>query len=572
MIFIIGLILLLITLYIIGFFTKKKYYSYIDKLEAWKIETMNRPVMDEVGKIKQLHMEGEAEEYFEKWRSTWDTVVTVELPNTEELLYEAEEFVDKYRFKRAKLTFEQIESMLEEANQKVDKMLEELKKIIESEEKNREEISEIKEQHKNLKKEILARRHAFGNASQLLEESIDKLRVDIEQFETETKGGNYLTAREIVIKVEEELNTLKEKMENIPILLNECLHVIPAQCKELKNGVQDMKSEGYHLDHLKIEEGVESLEEQIKEYVELLEKTEINNVSEGIEEIKLQLDTYYDLLENEVSAKHFVLGKRNQVKVSLDKVETVNAELGNEVEEVKLSYQLNNEDEEMIYQMTEKIELMKKAAVFLIEEEKINESAYSIVKEKMETILQDIAEVEKNQKEMKEKLETLRKDEYEAREKIAQLKRKINDTSNLVKRSNVPGIPQDIETSFQDAHSAIQDCFTYLNETPLRMEMVQNSLSTAEEKVLTLYNQVVEMVENVYFIEKIIQYGNRYRSGNANIQLRLTIAEDAFRNYDYHKALEEAAAAVEEAEPGAIKRIEELLNEELQEKEQKDFE
>src|SRR5690606_29519659 len=189
------------------------------------------------------------------------------------------------------------------------------------------------------------RRHAFGNASQLLEESIDKLRVDIEQFETETKGGNYLTAREIVIKVEEELNTLKEKMENIPILLNECLHVIPAQCKELKNGVQDMKSEGYHLDHLKIEEGVESLEEQIKEYVELLEKTEINNVSEGIEEIKLQLDTYYDLLENEVSAKHFVLGKRNQVKVSLDKVETVNAELVNEVEEVKLSYQLNNEDE-----------------------------------------------------------------------------------------------------------------------------------------------------------------------------------------------------------------------------------
>lgn len=571
MIFIIGLILLLIALYIIGFFVKKKYYTQIDKLEARKIETMNRPVMDEVSKIKQLQMEGEAEEYFERWRSTWDEVVAVELPNVEELLYDAEEYVDKYRFKKAKMLFETIETTLDEADRKIDEMLLELGKIVESEQKNREEIAEVRELHKNLKKEILARRHAFGKASELLEKSIDKVKEDIEEFEAETLAGNYITAREIVVKMKEELGILQEKMENIPILLNECLHVIPSQFKELRNGVQDMRKEDYQLDHLDIESVIENLEERLQTYVELIEKTEIEEVHEGIEEIKEQLDTYYDLLENEVTAKQFVLTNRHELKESLEKVESFNTELVNEVEEVKLSYHLSEEDETIINEMTEKIETIRKTAVFLIDQDKIKESAFSVVKEKMETILADLSEIEKNQQDMKEMLHTLRKDEHEAREKIVILKRKIQNASRLVKRSNVPGIPQEIASYFDEARSAIKDCFTYLDETPLNMQMIRQSLSSAEEKVNNLYDQVVEMIENVYFIEKIIQYGNRYRSRNDNVQLRLTIAEDAFRSFDYDKALEEAAAAVEEAEPGAIKRIEELINEELKDKDIEDL-
>lgn len=571
MIFIIGLILLLIALYIIGFFVKKKYYTQIDKLEARKIETMNRPVMDEVSKIKQLQMEGEAEEYFERWRSTWDEVVAVELPNVEELLYDAEEYVDKYRFKKAKMLFETIETTLNEADCKIDEMLLELGKIVESEQKNREEIAEVRELHKNLKKEILARRHAFGKASELLEKSIDKVKEDIEEFEAETLAGNYITAREIVVKMKDELGILQEKMENIPILLNECLHVIPSQFKELRNGVQDMRKEDYQLDHLDIESVIENLEERLQTYVELIEKTEIEEVHEGIEEIKEQLDTYYDLLENEVTAKQFVLTNRHELKESVEKVESFNTELVKEVEEVKLSYHLSEEDETIINEMTEKIETIRKTAVFLIDQDKIKESAFSVVKEKMETILADLSEIEKNQQDMKEMLHTLRKDEHEAREKIIILKRKIQNASRLVKRSNVPGIPQEIASYFDEARSAIKDCFTYLDETPLNMQMIRQSLSSAEEKVNNLYDQVVEMIENVYFIEKIIQYGNRYRSRNDNVQLRLTIAEDAFRSFDYDKALEEAAAAVEEAEPGAIKRIEELINEELKDKDIEDL-
>jgi septation ring formation regulator len=42
---------------------------------------------------------------------------------------------------------------------------------------------------------------------------------------------------------------------------------------------------------------------------------------------------------------------------------------------------------------------------------------------------------------------------------------------------------------------------------------------------------------------------------------RLLEAESAFRQLRYTKALEEAATAVEEVEPGAMKRIEVLVKE-----------
>lgn len=149
---IIGLILVGIVLYIVGFFARKKYYTYIDKLESWKIEIMNRSAMEEVGKIKEVKMTGEAEECFEQWRKAWDRVISNDLPNVEEWLYDAEESVDKFRFSQAKEIFVKIEEGLKACETKIQKHVDQMQKVIESEEKNREEIQTIVETYKQLKK------------------------------------------------------------------------------------------------------------------------------------------------------------------------------------------------------------------------------------------------------------------------------------------------------------------------------------------------------------------------------------------------------------------------------------
>ena len=61
----------------------------------------------------------------------------------------------------------------------------------------------------------------------------------------------------------------------------------------------------------------------------------------------------------------------------------------------------------------------------------------------------------------------------------------------------------------------------------------------------------------------MIQYGNRYRAGNAKVHQRLLEGEQAFKQFRYIKALEDAGTALESVEPGALKRIEEIVQEEL---------
>lgn len=64
------------------------------------------------------------------------------------------------------------------------------------------------------------------------------------------------------------------------------------------------------------------------------------------------------------------------------------------------------------------------------------------------------------------------------------------------------------------------------------------------------------MIENAILAEKLIQYGNRFRSSNQTVSIRLIEAEIAFRNYQYEDALQIAADAIERVQPGILKEME----------------
>ena len=68
--FIIAAILIAAILLIIGYFNRKKIYREINVLEKRKVEIMNRPVTDELAKVKRLNMTGQTEELFYRWRQT----------------------------------------------------------------------------------------------------------------------------------------------------------------------------------------------------------------------------------------------------------------------------------------------------------------------------------------------------------------------------------------------------------------------------------------------------------------------------------------------------------------------
>ncbi|WP_313799522.1 septation ring formation regulator EzrA [Cytobacillus sp.] len=558
---IIGVIVILIGLFLTGFILKKKYFKEIDRLEAWKMDIVNRPVLDEMSKVKQLNMTGQTEELFERWRTEWDDIVTAQLPNVEEYLFDAEEFIDKYRFNKAKQVQREIDKYLTEIEENIKKLLNELNDLVGSEEKNRTEIEELKDIYRENKKTLLAHRHTYGKAADLIEKQLDESFAKIQDFNEKTESGNYLEAREIVLTIKAELAQVNEKMEVIPTFMLECFSKIPAQLKELKDGYKEMLEQGFILEHIQVEKETERLEEAIKGYAALIEQTEINDVQKGISEVKDSIDLLYDLLEEEVHSRHFIEQQDEPTRNMLFTNREINKQLKNELEVIRQSYHVSEKDIEVQSQLEKKLtQLFKRFEV--LEHKILSQTiAHSILKAELDEIRNQLEEVEDEHASFAEKLQMLRKDEMSAREKVKELRKKIAETVRLVSKSNVPGLPQDYKYLMQDAKESIENVMAKLEEQPLNIQTIQQYLEVAVLTVDKAVNTTDEMIETIVLVEKVIQYGNRYRSRYPSVEKGLLEAESLFRGFEYRTALEQAAATIEEIDPGAIKRIEELISE-----------
>ncbi|HEO8420043.1 septation ring formation regulator EzrA [Niallia sp. FSL W8-0635] len=554
--YIIGGIGLVICLFVAGYFIKRKYYNGVDELENWKINIMNRPVLEELAKVKQLNMIGQTEELFERWRKEWDDIVVSELPEIEELLFDTESYIDKYNFPKAKKTQETIHMKMESVDKRIDTILEELNNLVGSEEKNRTEMEELKESYRVSKKNLLAHRHTFGDTEKKIEMMLTEIAELLITYDEKTNNGDYLEAREIVYKIQDRLTTITYLLEKIPPLLIECQTKLPEQLDELKDGYIDMLEQGYILEHLQMEEEIEKLTNELASTENDLKEGNVEAVEKVISEIQEKLDLLYDLLEKEVIAKNYCNNNINVTKEILADVQQGNAQLQVEVGLLRNNYNLDNEDIELQFKLEKKLNHLYKQYEVL-EHKLLTESvAHTLLGEELKELKGQLENASIEQKALFEKLHDLRKDEVSAHNRIRELSKQVTDAVRRVTNSNLPGVTDEYNELVQEAKESIDEAKIMLERTPLNMVEVKKRIDVTEEKVTVLVNATIELVETVYLAEKIIQYGNRYRRHYQAVNQGLLEAEAHFRNYRYKEALQCAAATIEEIEPGSSNKME----------------
>lgn len=551
-------------LLVIGIFTRKKHYKEIDKLEAMKLELMNRPVLDELMKVKELNMTGETEVLFEGWRKAWDDIIVEKLPNVDELLFDAEEYTVKYRFNKAKATQLLIANVLEEISKQIDEIMEELHDLIGSEEKNRIEIDALRTTFQEIKKHLLSYRHQYGAAAEQFEKELETVFAHFHDFDELTSQGNYLKAREMVLSLHKSAQIFQEKLDKIPDLLTECEHILPHLCTEIEEGSKEMEQLGFQLDHLNLEKELAQVRGKIDTYMGILAKAEIGEVEDGIQEIKEEIDLLYDLLEQEVHSKHYIAQNKEVIESRLAGLKLANAEIQTEAHFVQKSYHLSAKEMEIPPNIDKALSQLTKRFQVVAIKIKEDKSAYSYLGGELKEIEETLIKMQEEQVKFSEHLQNLRKDEILAREATTSLNRQLIEVSRLIEKSHVPGLPNEYESLFQLAEDHIEELVRNLEEVPLNMKQVQTLLQQAQDSAAHLYVKTEELIENIMLVEKVIQYGNRYRRSHHSVAERLNAAEQSFRSYDYRQALEQAATAVEEVEPGALSRIEAIVNEEME--------
>src|SRR5699024_11158862 len=161
-----GGILAIIVIITIGLLLRKKLYDSVDHYEDWKLDIMNRNVAGELSRVKDLNLEGETKENFEAWRQAWDRILTNDLANVEELLYDTEKAADRYNFPAAKKSTNQMEAILVDIEHQIEAILTELNELLETEEKNREEVELLEPRLDKMKKHLSKNRFQYNRAEE----------------------------------------------------------------------------------------------------------------------------------------------------------------------------------------------------------------------------------------------------------------------------------------------------------------------------------------------------------------------------------------------------------------------
>lgn len=560
--YIIIAVIILLAIIVVGLLFRKKHNAEIERLEQLKLQIQNKPILEELTKVKQLNMNGQTEEMFERWREIWTEIMDLHIPKIDALLFDADDAINRFRFGKATELEKDIEIRIDDVDRQMNEILSELEELIGSEEKNRSEMNVMKDQYRLARKNLLAHQHSYGAAAAPLEKKLEAFSPLFEEYDRLTAEGNYLKARTTVMGLSEEGDYVFSLIDEIPALLTDINSKIPSYISELRNGIREMESQSYYLNHLELTRQLDRMEDELVGMKEEVARLNVDETKEKAEEMKERIDSFYEILEKEVKAKHFVDYYKAETGRHLELINRDARDMHDECLFVQQSYKISESDAAIPKACLEKLEELNRRFDLFKSRTEEDQSAYSNLEEELVYIREELAKIDVIQHDFTESLKSLRIGENEARRKVEDLKRRLQETDRMLHKANTPGIPEEMDVRLEEAEEQLFIAMQSLQEVPLNMKLVDNYVMNAEQSIEEVEEKSVEMIENVLLVERIIQYGNRFRKTNPQMDAKLKEAEESFRQLRYSKALEEAATAVESFEPGSMKRIEVLVKEE----------
>lgn len=556
-------ILILIVIIIVGLILRKRTYDKVDALESWKIDIMNRNIASELAKIKTLNLTGETEEKFKLWKNRWEKMVNNDLSEVEDFLFDAEEAADQYRFPKAKKSLTKIEDKLNDIEVDLEAILTELNELLDAEKESRKRVESLKPDVELLRMELKDEPEKFGKSSIGFLKSLDDLDKDIDTYYEYVEAGNYSEASELVSGVETELATFKDVLADFPELLDACEVDVPEALDRLLQGVQQMHKDGYHIQLKSYESEIRTAKLRLRECVKNLSVDTMEHTEEIIDETKERIDEIYNELEQEAHAKNYLDSNFVEYKKALHVLSTSLKQAEAEIDELKKTYYLDDQQLKSFTELKKSIDKLSKHRETLEDQIKDKQVPHTTLQSQVERSFEQMQSLGEQLTGFTEETFNLRKDELEAKKVLDQMQNDLGEIQRQLKLSNLPGVPTFIWSMIEKALEKNERVIVVLEKQPLDMGNVQQALDEAKRTIEQVAEQTELIIDQAFLTERVIQYANRYRSRHPILAAQLSESERLFRDYEYELALEKAARAIEEIEPGALKKIEMIYNEQV---------
>ena len=552
------LAIIIIVLIIVGimFYLRSNKRKIVEEAEERKLKVQRLPFEENLKQLSELNLKGETRKKYDAFKRDTLDYTNNYLAPVEEKIHDAEIQLDKFQFSGAQSDIDDAHELMDKYEAGYQQQVEDVNEIVSLHKENEQVYEKCKTNYREMKRDVLANRHQFGDAASPLEKRIESFEPELEQYEELKEEGNYVQAHNHIMGLNESMNEVQKYMDEIPELIREAQKELPGQFQDLKYGCRDLKMNGYDLDHVKIDGTLQSLKTELNFVEPMISRLELDNANDKLEQINDKLDEMYDLIEHEVKAKNEVEETKEQITDELFKAREMNYTLRTEIDYIRENYFINESDVHSIRQHENEIQNLVAVYDEILKEMAKSAVRYNEVKDNLEYLDDHVKVINENQEKLQNHLIQLREDEAEAEDNLLRIQSKKEEVYRRLLASNLTSVPERFIIMKNEIDHEVRETNDQFSERPIHVKQLKDKVAKIVIQMNTFEDEANDVLVNAVYAERLIQYGNRYRKDHNNVDKSLNEAERLFKNNRYKRSIEISEQALESVEPGITKYIE----------------
>ena len=552
----VAIAVILILAYVAAIFLRKRNVSRLTGLEERKEQLYNLPVNDEVEAVKNMHLIGQSQVAFREWNQKWVDLSLNSFADIENNIFEAEGYNNSFRFFKASHQIDQIESQITLIEEDIAAIRNALADLEKQESKNSGRVLHTLDLFEELQHRVADNSEEYGQGLSEIEKQLENIQSEFSQFVTLNSSGDPVEAAVILDNAENHILALTHIVDRIPAIVATLSKDLPDQLEDLEDGYRKLLDANYHFAETDIEARFQLLYEALKKNHENIAKLELDNAEYENTQIQEEINALYDIFTREIAAQKVVEGLVATLPTYLQHMKENNALLIEDIERLSKSYLLSESDASHVHRLQSELESFETAIIEATSNQDEPTQAYSILEENLESLQENLKEIEDEQISVSERLARIEKDDINARQKANVYVNRLHTIKRYMEKRNLPGIPQTFLKLFFTASNNTEDLMAELEQKLVNIESVNRILEIATKDMEELETETYNIVQYATLTEQLLQYSNRYRSFDERIQEAFNEALDIFeKEFDYRASFDKISQALEVAEPGVTNRF-----------------
>ncbi|CAJ1221246.1 septation ring formation regulator EzrA [Limosilactobacillus fermentum] len=461
----------------------------------------------------------------------------------------------------------QVRELVEEAERQQKRVVDRLQKADQKEEEQKKATATMGEQLGDFQKKLDDTAYQYGDAIRPLRSQLADLQEQFTRFNEIAAKGDHEAAAEILTDLKEKEAHFTKLAEEIPELYKPLFTTFPDQISELREGYRKLVANHYRFPVNNLDDQIESLEAQRQTALDHIAALSLAPVRVANKSLEEKIDHLYDVMQTEMDARPQVEKLVGVVGDHLDHARQQNRELMAELDRLSESYTLNHDEVAHTRELEEQLKQIQKE--YEKDQVAVNAQA-AVASQVLERFMEDekvLTAIETQQKEINDGVADLSEDEQRARKALQRFVTTVRATKRHVETLNLPGLPQDYLDFFFLVSDEISHLAKDMNQQRIDMEAITKELLKVQGDVSELIDRTNKVRDSAELTARLMQYGLRFADDNQEIDAAITEAQKLYDRYEYEQSLETIGAALEKAEPGSFKRLEDNYYDELDEEE-----